>query len=144
MREVRYSPSLLIPDALIISPALENTGVYGVSWRPISAGLTLFDGAGARMQLAAGLLLTYAYIHSSLAQIPATHFARPGIDLGAELELGPRQPFSLSIGWASGFYLPQELGGFGLGTEGELADVLWHVGQAWVKLHFRFPYTTSL
>lgn len=144
MKEVRYSPSLLIPDALIISPAAENTGVYGVSWRPVSAGLTLADGPGARLHLSAGLLVTYAYIHSSLAQIPETHFVRPGIDLGVELELAPGQPVSLSLGWASGFYLPQELGGFGLGTERDLADVLWHVGQAWVKLHFRFPYTTTL
>jgi hypothetical protein len=144
MKEVRYSPSLLIPDALIISPAVENTGVYGVTWRPISAGLTLLDGPGARLQLAAGLLLTYAYIHSNQPQVPETHFARPGLDVGAELEFAPGQPVSVSLGWFSGFYLPQELGGFGLGRGRDLADVLWHVGQAFVKLHFRFPYTTTL
>jgi len=144
MKEVRYSPSLLIPDALIISPQVENTGVYGVSWRPFSAGVTVADGPAARLHLSAGLLLTYAYLHSSLPQIPETHFARPGLDIGAELQLAPTQPVSLSVGWASGFYLPQELGGFGLGTDRDLADVLWHVGQAWVKVHFRFPYTTDL
>jgi hypothetical protein len=144
MKEVRYSPSLLIPDALIISPDVQNTAVYGVSWRPFSAALTLADGPAARLQLAAGLLLTYAYIHSNQPQIPTTHFARPGIDVGAELELAPRAPVGVSVGWASGFYLPQELGGFGLGQERNLADVLWHVGQAWLKLHVRFPYTTNL
>jgi hypothetical protein len=79
-----------------------------------------------------------------LPQIPETHFLRPGIDVGVELHLAPQQPFSVSVGWASGFYLPQELGGFGLGQDRALADILWHVGQVWVKLHFRFPYSTNL
>jgi hypothetical protein len=144
MKEVRYSPSLLIPDALILSPAIENTGVYGIGWRPFSVGAVLADGPAARLRLAAGLLVTYAYIHSSLPEIPETHFLRPGIDLGIELELAPSQPFSVSAGWASGFYLPQALGSFAVTSSGSLSDVLWHIGQAWVKLHFRFPYTTTM
>ena len=150
MKEVRYSPSVLIPDAVIVSPALRHTGIYGVTWRPLSLGVSLVDAPGARLQLAAGLLVTYAFIHSDLPQIPTTHFLRPGIDLGAELEFAPRQPFSISFGWASGLYLPQELGGFGFGGSGSghgdrgLPDILWHIGQAFVKLHFRFPYTTRL
>jgi hypothetical protein len=149
MKEVRFSPSIFIPDALLISPAVKNTGIYGITWRPIALGVPLADGKAARLGLGAGLLITYAYIHSNRAAIPTTHFLRPGIDLAAELELAPGRPVSLSFGWASGFYLPQELGGFGLGAAASgsgiaLEDTLWHFGQAFVKLHFRFPYTTRL
>jgi hypothetical protein len=149
MKEVRFSPSILIPDALMISPALGHTGMYGITWRPISAGVSVIDAPGARLHLSAGLLATYAYIHSDLAEIPATHFLRPGIDVGAELEIAFSRSFLVSLGWASGFYLPQELGGFGLGAAASdsgvpLEDTLWHFGQAFLKLHFRFPYTTRL
>jgi hypothetical protein len=149
MKEVRFSPSILIPDALFISPAVQHTGIYGVTWRPISVGVSLVDSPGARLRLAAGLLATYAYIHSSLPTIPTTHFLRPGLDVGAELEVAVTRSFLVSFGWASGFYLPQELGGFGLGAAAEgsgvaLEDTLWHFGQAFLKLHFRFPYTTRL
>lgn len=147
LKEVRISPSILIPDALIISPKLRNTALYGVTWRPISIALPLAQGDAARFALGAGLLLTYAYLSSDLATLPTTHFVRPGLDVGAELEiaLGPR--FLVSVGWSSGFYVPQQLGAFGTGTldgpEG-LDATLWHFGQAFLKLHFRFPYTTSL
>jgi hypothetical protein len=150
MKEVRFSPSILIPDALFLSPVTAHTGIFGITWRPISVGLPLIDAPGIRLQLGAGLLATYAYITSDLPQIPTTHFLRPGIDVSAELELGAGYPVSLSLGWASGFYVPQELGGFGLGAAAggqdppPLADTLWHFGQAFVKLHFRFPYTTRL
>jgi hypothetical protein len=93
--------------------------------------------------------LTYAYIHSDLAEIPTTHFLRPGLDVGAELEIPFSRSFLISLGWASGFYLPQQLGSFGLGAADSnadvpLADTLWHFGQAFLKLHFRFPYSTRL
>src|SRR5262245_57510568 len=52
MKEVRYSPSIWIPDALIISPAFQHTGIYGVTWRPLSMGVTLAEGPAARLQLA--------------------------------------------------------------------------------------------
>ena len=45
--------------------------------------------------------------------------------------------FGVSFGWASAFYVPQQLGTLGLGP---LDDSVWHVGQAFLKLHFRFPY----
>jgi hypothetical protein len=151
LKEVRVSPSILIPDALIISPKLQNTGIYGITWRPISLSLPLVDQAGVRLVLGAGLLATYAYIDSELPEIPATHFLRPGLDLGAELEVALGPALLLSLGWSSGLYIPQELGGFGLATQktGEsasdaLARSVWHLGQAFIKLHVRFPYTTRL
>jgi hypothetical protein len=150
MTEVRFSPSIFIPDALIISPKLRNTGLYGVTWRPLSVGMPLLQGGPVRFGLAAGLLLTYAYLYSDLVEIPTTHFIRPGIDVGAELEVALSSWFLVSAGWASGFYVPQGLGAFGLGPFGEHADwdglrqTLWHFGQGFVKLHVRFPYTTNL
>jgi hypothetical protein len=142
MREVRYSPSFLIPDALFISPPLGHTEIYGVTWRPLSIGLSLVDGPGGRVHVAAGLLATYAFIHSTLPEIPTTHFLRPGIDLGAELEVPVTPAFLVSFGWASGFYIPQALGSFAVSDESR--GTLWHFGQAFLKLHFRFPYTTRL
>src|SRR6476619_4425288 len=41
MKEVRYSPSILIPDSIIISPAIGHTSIYGVTWRPISLSVPL-------------------------------------------------------------------------------------------------------
>jgi hypothetical protein len=148
MTEVRYSPSIFIPDALIISPKIRNTGLYGVTWRPLSIGLPVLDAAPVRFGLHAGLLLTYAFLYSDV--LPTTHFIRPGIDLGAEVEVAIAPSFLVSLGWSSGFYVPQGLGTFGLGPFGDeqsygaLKQTMWHFGQAFLKLHFRFPYTTNL
>lgn len=150
MTEVRYSPSIFIPDALIISPRIRNTGIYGITWRPISIGLPLVDASPVRLRLAAGLVLTYAYLYSDLPSLPTTHFVRPGIDAGAELEIAILPGFLMSCGWASGFYLPQGLGTLGMGPFGDsqgyaaLKQTLWHFGQGFVKLHVRFPYTANL
>jgi hypothetical protein len=150
MTEVRVTPSIFIPDALIVSPKLQHTGIYGVTWRPIGVGLPLVDARSVRLRLAAGLLLTYAYLYSDLAALPTTHFIRPGLDIGAEMEIALSQSFLVSFGWASGFYIPQGLGKFGLGAFGDTQDyqalrqTLWHFGQAFVKLHVRFPYTVNL
>jgi hypothetical protein len=145
MKEVRFSPSILIPDALIVSPRIHNTEIYGVTWRPLSLGVSLVDGPGGRLRLAAGLLATYAYIASTVPEIPTTHFLRPGIDLSAEVELPVTATFLVSFGWASGFYIPQVLGGFAVSDSGPTGGgTIWHLGQAFLQLHVRFPYTTRL
>jgi hypothetical protein len=150
MKEVRIAPSILIPDALIISPAARNTGMYGVTWRPIGVNVPLADGEVVSFRLQAGLLATYAFIHSRLAAIPTTHFLRPGLDLGAEMEILPSPLFGISFGWSSGLYLPQALGSFAIKADSSLGagearrSTLWHFGQAFFKLHIRFPYTTRL
>ncbi|MGI5864587.1 MAG: hypothetical protein ACOX6T_21405 [Myxococcales bacterium] len=152
MNEVRYSPSVFIPDALIISPKYKDTGIYGITWRPLGLGLPLLTGR-VRLSVGAGLLLTYAFIHTDLdndlpagAPAPAvrdTHFVRPGLDLGAELEIALTKSFLISLGWSSGLYVPQTLGSFGMDLE-KLDESIWHVGQAFLQLHFRFPYTVKL
>jgi hypothetical protein len=146
MKEVRISPSIFIPDALIISPQARNTGIYGVTWRPVGLNVPLAEGEAVRLRLQAGLLLTYAFLHSKLAQIPTTHFLRPGVDAGAELEIFPSPIFGISLGWASGFYLPQVLGSFAVRPRPEdgARATLWHFGQAFLKVHLRFPHTTRI
>lgn len=134
--EARVSPSFLIPDALIISPKFRRTGIYGATWRPISLSVPLVERP-FRLDLNAGPLLTYAFLHSDV--FPTTHFLRPGLDLKAELELPVSQAFLVSLGWASGFYIPQALGSWT--AVGPFDRALWHFGQAFLKLHFRFPYS---
>jgi hypothetical protein len=146
MKEVRISPSIFIPDALIISPAARKTGMYGVTWRPVGLHIPVIGGDSARLRLQAGLLVTYAFLHSKLPEIPTTHFLRPGLDLGAEVEIFPSPIFGVSFGWSSGLYLPQVLGSFAVKPRPEDGPraTLWHFGQVFFKIHLRFPYTARL
>jgi hypothetical protein len=150
MSEIRISPSIFIPDSFFISPKIQHTGIYGVTWRPLSLGVPLIDTGAFRFRLSAGLLLTYAFLYSDLPELPNTHFLRPGLDVGADIEIAFSRSFLISLGWYSGFYVPQGFGTFGMGPLGDkatsdnLRQTMWHFGQAFLKLHFRFPYTTSL
>ncbi|NVJ24536.1 MULTISPECIES: hypothetical protein [Myxococcus] len=137
--EVRISPSIFIPDSFIISPKLKNTGMYGVTWKPLGLGLPLTDGP-VRLAVGGGLLLTYAYLYSDT--LANTHFLRPGAELGVDLELQFSKNFLVSLGWESALYVPQELGS--LGMPDRVRDGIFHVGQAYLQLHVRFPYTTFL
>lgn len=141
VKEVRYSPSLLIPDALIISPKVQNTGMYGVTWRWSPITLPIGEGP-VSLRLSAGLLLTYAFLYSDV--LPTTHFIRPGIDVGGELEIALSKSVLLGLGWLSGFYVPQNLGTFEVPTTYPFDNALWHFGQGFVKLHIRFPYSTRI
>lgn len=137
--EIRISPSIFIPDTLIISPKVRNTGMYGVTWKPLGLGLPL-SSSPVRLSVGGGLLLTYAYLHSDT--LADTHLLRPGAELGVDLELQFSKRFLVSVGWESALYVPQELGGLGLPDR--LRDGIFHVGQAYLQLHFRFPYSTRL
>lgn len=141
MKEVRYTPTIFIPDTLFISPKTERTGMYGVNFQPVAINLPLVRSP--RLAIGAGLDLTYIYIDSDEPALGTTHFLRPGLDLTADLEIPLSKSFLISVGWASIFYPPQEVGGeiFELG---KLDDSIWHIGQAYLQLHFRFPYTVNL
>lgn len=141
--EIRFSPAVLalIPDSLIISPKYRNTGMYGATWKPLGIGLPL-SSSPVRFSVDAGLLLTYAYIYSDLDTIGTTHFLRPGLQLGADLEFQLSKSFLISIGWDSALYVPQRLNTFS--ETKPLRESIFHVGQAYLMLHFRFPYTTRL
>ncbi|MCP3062229.1 hypothetical protein LXT21_25905 [Myxococcus sp. K38C18041901] len=137
--EVRISPSIFIPDSLIISPKVRDTGMYGITWKPLGLGLPLTSGP-VRLAVGGGLLLTYAYLHSDT--LADTHFVRPGAELGVDLELQLSKSFLISLGWESALYVPQELGGLGLPDR--VRDGIFHVGQAYLQFHVRFPYSTRL
>ncbi len=143
LEEFRLSPFWWLPDTLVISPKLERTQMYGVVFRPLALGLAPLRHP-VRFTLGAGLLATYLYVDSSLWTGGGMHFLRPGLDLRAELELPLGRAFALSLGWASAFYVPQEVGS-GLRGVGEgFSGTIWHVGQAFVLFHFRFPYDVRL
>jgi len=140
MEEVRMSPSIFIPDTLFLSPKIDHAQMWGVSWAPIKLGFALARRP-VRFWVGAALRLTYAYIDSDT--LGTTHFLRPGVDLTADLEIPFTDTFLVSLGWTSQFYIPQRVGGPILET-GALDESLWHLGQGYVMLHFRFPYTANL
>lgn len=140
MNEIRYAPFIWLPETLFISPGINGTGMYGATWRPISLGLTPMLKP-VRFSLNAGLRLTYIFIHSTKLPSP-THFLRPGIDLRAEVEVPLSKKVLFSLSWTSQFYPPQEVGGEIL-KWGRLEDSIWHIGQANVMFHYRFPYKTK-
>jgi hypothetical protein len=140
-QEIRYRPTMFLPDTLYLSPKTERTAMYGASWRPVGLEMPLLRSP-IRVAIGAGLLLTYAYIQSDTLMKDAMHFIRPGLDLKAEIELPVTKTVLLSFGWASQLYPPQEIGGE-IFAWGELDQSVWHIGQAYAMLHVRFPYTTS-
>ena len=141
--EVRFRPGpiALVPDALFISPPTDSkSGLYGANWRVVSVGASLIRRP--TLSLSTGLNLTYAYLTES-DTLPATHFLRPGIDLAARFELPLSRRWLISFGWTSLFCPPQKLGG-ALTEMGNLNESIWHIGQAFAQLHYRFPYRVRL
>jgi len=138
MDEIRISHPL-IPRTLFISPAVGDatTGMYGILFRPVGIGFPLISD-GVRLDLSMGVVLTYAYIHSTTLPSP-THFLRPGVDPGIELEIPFSDRFLVSFGWKSQLYIPQVVGGSVFDVS-PFDESIWHVGQGFLKLHFRFPY----
>ncbi len=130
---------IFVPDMLIISPQYDgrNTGMYGATWRPLSPGISF--GGDVKLLVSAGVLLTYLYMHSDT--LSDTHFLRPGLDGRAELTWRISDSWLLSGGWSSGFYIPQKLGGFGLG---DAPDNIWHIGRGYGLLHYRLPYAVNI
>ncbi|WP_224367760.1 hypothetical protein [Hyalangium versicolor] len=141
MNEVRYAPAILklIPDSIIISPKYRNTSMYGATWKPLGFGLGLTPSP-VRLSLDAGLIVTYAYLSSDTLE--NTHFFRPGAQLNADLEFQLSKTFLVSIGWNSSLYIPQRVGTF---TETKpINESIFHVGQAYLLLHFRVPFTATM
>ena len=114
--------------------------MYGANWRLIGLGVPLIKVP--RFSISTGLNMSYAYLGGSKA-IEKTHFLRPGLDVTAGLEIPFSKSFLISVGWSSYFYPPQEIGGeiFALGQRDAS---IWHMGQGFLKLHFRVPYTVQL
>ncbi|MEC7240631.1 MAG: hypothetical protein VXW32_05295 [Myxococcota bacterium] len=146
MNEIRIG-HLLVPDTLIISPKVKNTGMYGITWRPLTLSIPLID-SGIRVDTSADLLFTYTYIHSDLENLGTTHFVRPGLGLSGAIEFPLGGRFRASLYWRSGLYVPQQIGEtldeLGPVDEGNLSQSIWHVGQGAIRLHYRFPFTTNI
>jgi hypothetical protein len=144
MDEIRIS-SIYLPDMLIISPKTRNVGLYGISWRPVSMGVPLIKGP-ASLKAGVGLRLTAAYLDSSLPSLESTLFLRPGLDAKIQTQIPLGKSFGLTAGWCSQVYLPQELGGAvdAVDPTGDLSNSIWHIGQAYVRLNYRFPYKTRI
>jgi len=141
-KEIRITPFplTLIPEELFISPKLDHTGIYGATFKPIALGLAIGGGA-LRFGLDGGVVLTAAYLYGDT--LPDTFFLRPGVSLQAELEWMPTSVFGVSVGWESAVYIPQVLGGDFTDVK-PLDQSIWHIGNAFLKFHFRFPYRTNL
>ncbi len=137
---LRIYPFWWLPRSLILSPKLNQTGIFGVNFRPIGIGFAFSQNP--RLGVSAGLDLSYAYIDSDAFASP-THFLRPGLDITVDLELPLSRTFLVSFGWTSAFYPPQELGG-PVFEWGEPDDSVWHMGQLFMQFHFRFPYKVNL
>lgn len=142
--EVRFTPGILalIPRDIIISPKFNDTGIYGANWELMAIGIDLLSASRANLNLGAGLLATYVYIDSDLPDT-STHFLRPGISLGLSAGAMLSDSFGLRIGWNSNFYIPQAIGG-GVLEMGKGDQSLWHIGEAYLQLRFRFPFTTTI
>ncbi|MEQ1571150.1 MAG: hypothetical protein ABMA64_36305 [Myxococcota bacterium] len=137
MDEIRITHPL-VPRTIWISPKVGDATVemYGVQLRPVGLGLPLLDGP-VRLDIGVGLIASYFYLNGDALPGP-THFLRPGIDPGIELEVPFSDTYLLSGGWTSQLYLPQPVGGSIL-EFGPLDASICHLGQAFVKVHLRFP-----
>ena len=146
-REIRISPMILalIPDTLFISPKVGKgtTQMYGAVFRPLAFGIAPLSNDWFRFDISAGILAMYAYLQSdaylkSGKKIGANHLLDIGIDAKAAIEFKLHKSFLITLGWASQFYIPMELGGkfWKVGTK----NAFWHVGQAFLLFNFRFPY----
>lgn len=135
MDEVRISPSIWIPDHIILSPPVNGTGLYGVTWEPFTVGVPL----GRYLDADLGLVATAAWLHSD--SLPNTLFLRPGVSASLEWEFPLSKQYLVSFGWDSKVYVPQELGSLAIAQD---LDSIWHIGHGFVELHVRFPYTVRL
>jgi hypothetical protein len=151
MKEFVYRPFWWLPDSLLISPDMGHGQMYGITFRPIGLGLSLINNNFMKFSLSAGAVLTYAWMANDTwvsehgYEADSMHFLRPGVDAKAEVLLKLSKGFLLSFGWDSYFYVPQRIGAGPFDELGEnvLEESAWHNGQAFVLLHFRFPYTTK-
>jgi hypothetical protein len=141
--EVRIKPVIFIPDTLIISPRVRNTGMVGASWRPVAVGVPLLTSP-VRIGVDAGLRLTTAIVWSdslpSEADPKTTFFLRPGVDLSADVVFPLSETVRVRLGADAHAYVPQKVGAFGLGQAGER---MWLLARGFLELRVRVPITVE-
>lgn len=139
MDEIRISHPL-IPRTLFLSPAglMSDTGIYGIGWRPLGIDIPWIND-GVRFTTGVGVRFTWFYMHSGTLPAPM-HFVRPGLDGLVELEIPFSERVLMSVGWDSMVHIPQPVGGPVFQTA-PLDESIWHIGQAFLKFHYRVPVT---
>ncbi len=132
--EFRPLWALAVPDTIYLSPpAWRGVAMYGASWMPWRAALVLSGPPyAAYLSVHAGVRLTVFYLDSHL--YGGTFFARPGLEVGVELEIPVTQRVGVHLGLASQFYIPQELGG-GFADTRPFKDAIWNLGVITLRLH---------
>ncbi len=144
--ELRIS-YIFIPESLIISPKYQNTGMYGINFRPLSLGLPLVKTKGFRNRLNLGLNLTYTYIHSDriFDGKGSMHFLRPGLNLQFDNIARISNRFFLSFGADAYFYIPQKIKDNSPVMEsGSLDESIWFVAQIYILFNPRIIYKAGI
>ncbi len=143
--EIRVSPSIFIPEQLIISPEIGGgPAMYGASWTPLTLTHDFVDRSKVNVYVAAGPTLTVAVLpDDGIGQDP-TVFARPGLKGKFEAEFDLPGPLVFSLGYEGRAYLPQGLDDGGFETVMPSRDTLWALGGAFVQVHVRFPKTIRM
>ena len=150
VNEVRYRPFVLalLPETLIISPQLKDTGMYGAIWRPVGLSVPLID-EGVSVSAGAALSAVALLVHSNVLGVPSgqagqsfTFVLRPGAQLHLTGTIPLGDTFRVSLGWSSDFFIPQPYGKapWEIAT---LEDSLWHLGGPFIRLAYRFPYEVT-
>ncbi len=138
--QVRIRPGAMVfvPESLILSPKLRDTGMVGASWRPFSVGVP-FVTDPVRIGADMGVRLTALYLWTDTVPTSEdprdTFFLRPGLDLQLDLVVPVTEAFRVRLGGDAHAYVPQGFGTFGLGTPGER---MWLVARAFLELRVRF------
>lgn len=135
--EVRLRRYPWLPESLILSPRFRDSGMIGASWRPAVVGTPLVTGP-VKVNLDAGLRVTAAYLFSrslpTFDEPKGTFFLRPGVDLALDAIFPLTADLGLRVGLDGHAYLPQRIGGFGLGQRGERMGL---VGRSLVEVRYR-------
>ncbi len=151
IKELSYKPFWWLPESLLLSPAVQDTQMWGITWRPVSLGLSLVNAGPLKVSISGGAVLTYAWMAGTKWEdegfdSDSMHFLRPGVDARLDIQIALARSFLVSVGWDSYLYVPQRVGrDFWQELGDDLLDKsIWHNGQVYLLLHFRFPYTTRL
>jgi hypothetical protein len=121
--------------------------MVGATWGLLGLNLPLTTGP-VKVQLHGKLIVTAAQMTMPTSQDPgagsvATTFLRPGVNLGASVELPLHPRFLVKAGWDEALYVPQKLGG-GIGDLGSGTDSVWLFGEPYVMAEVRIPFRVDL
>lgn len=144
--ELRIS-YIFIPESIILSPKINNTGMYGVNFRPISIGLPVVKTEKFKSRFNLGLNLTYIFIHSDKIFDGSgnMNFLRPGLNLQFDNIARLTRKFLVSFGLDAYFYIPQRVEKDSpIFESGELDKSIWFILQGYIILNFRTPYNAKI